>query len=92
MRVLLTTVFTGIRIWPHICINEFTIFEGICLIICIIILGVVLSDLAIRQLYLKLTRLREEIILTEKELGALSRVLEAREQIEIDYQKAVSGL
>ncbi|MFC1658450.1 type 4a pilus biogenesis protein PilO [Candidatus Omnitrophota bacterium] len=62
------------------------------LIICIIIVGVVLSNFAIRQTFLKFKGLREEIVLTNKELNGLIRVIGKQEQIDGDYAQAVSGL
>ena len=62
------------------------------LIICIIIISAMLADAALRQAYLRFSRLKEEVSSAELELGRLNRILGQKEKIESGYEEAISGL
>ena len=62
------------------------------LIICIIIISAMLADAALRQAYLRFSRLKEEVRSAELELGRLNRILGQKEKIESGYEEAISGL
>ena len=62
------------------------------LIICFIIITVLLADIALRQVYSKLSRLNHQVTFAESEFIRLNRVIKQKEAVESAYSKAIDGL
>ncbi len=61
-------------------------------VICTIIIAIMLSNFAFKQVHLKTKLLKDEINLTEARLAKLSELLKKKNEIECEYEEAVAGM